>query len=343
MHQGDALVWQKNGRFGVSGSIAGPARRPPNDPADATPRSEGPLGETDRNCPRHGLVFCSGHPFWNCTKGIQNKATIVGVSAILRQSLLVSPIAGDFPSCFRSVSKCPKYSKCPKCPSVLKCSQVFPVTQVSKCSQVSVFPSSKCFKPPPFQSQKGLAITPPRVSFWPMRSHGKTLSDPFTIRSPGLFLGDWPKARPSGHGSKSRTPSEHPNPTTKIPTKMGGEFTHPKMVPLVFPTKMAVAQKTGTENGTLVSGSMDQNPRNPSCLILSHTQIGSKMGGGSRNGFDNHSHLARGFRNRSETGRPGGWQLLLRGQAVGQEDHRGHGLEIGGGRGGHGNRVRGGG
>ena len=31
-----------------------------------------------------------------------------------------------------------------------------------------------------------------------------------------------------GHGSKSRT-SEHPNPTTKIGSKMGGEFTYPKM------------------------------------------------------------------------------------------------------------------
>ena len=36
---------------------------------------------------------------------------------------------------------------------------------------------------------------------------------------------------------------------------------------------MAVAQKTGTQNGTLVSGNMDQNLRNPSCLILSHTHI----------------------------------------------------------------------
>ena len=26
------------------------------------------------------------------------------------------------------------------------------------------------------------------------------------------------------------------------------------------------------QNGTLVSGNMDQNPRNPSCLILSHSQ-----------------------------------------------------------------------
>ena len=36
---------------------------------------------------------------------------------------------------------------------------------------------------------------------------------------------------------------------------------------------MAVAQKTGTQNGTLVSGNMDQNLRNPSCLILSHAHI----------------------------------------------------------------------
>ena len=30
------------------------------------------------------------------------------------------------------------------------------------------------------------------------------------------------------------TPSEHPNPTTKIGSKIGGEFTYPKMVPLVL-------------------------------------------------------------------------------------------------------------
>ena len=27
----------------------------------------------------------------------------------------------------------------------------------------------------------------------------------------------------------NRTPSEHPNPTTKIGPKLGGEFTHPEM------------------------------------------------------------------------------------------------------------------
>ena len=36
---------------------------------------------------------------------------------------------------------------------------------------------------------------------------------------------------------------------------------------------MAVAQKTGTINETLLSGNMDQNLRNPCCLILSHTHI----------------------------------------------------------------------
>ena len=39
--------------------------------------------------------------------------------------------------------------------------------------------------------------------------------------------------------------------------------------------EMAVAQKTGTPNGTLVSGNMDQNLRNPTCLTLSHTQMSS--------------------------------------------------------------------
>ena len=36
--------------------------------------------------------------------------------------------------------------------------------------------------------------------------------------------------------------------------------------------QMAVAQKTDTPTGTLISG-MDQNLRNPSCLILSHTHM----------------------------------------------------------------------
>ena len=38
---------------------------------------------------------------------------------------------------------------------------------------------------------------------------------------------------PTGHGSKARlAPSEHPNPTTKIGSKMGGEFTYqPKRDP----------------------------------------------------------------------------------------------------------------
>ena len=34
----------------------------------------------------------------------------------------------------------------------------------------------------------------------------------------------------SGHGSNpNRTPSEHPNPTSKRGSKMGGEFSYPKM------------------------------------------------------------------------------------------------------------------
>ena len=50
-----------------------------------------------------------------------------------------------------------------------------------------------------------------------------------------------PRARREAQSSKlamgqnpNRTPSEHPNPTTKIGCKMGGEFTYPKMVPLVL-------------------------------------------------------------------------------------------------------------
>ena len=38
-------------------------------------------------------------------------------------------------------------------------------------------------------------------------------------------------------------------------------------------SKLAVAHKNGTQNGTLVSGNMDQNLRNPSCFILSHAQL----------------------------------------------------------------------
>ena len=36
---------------------------------------------------------------------------------------------------------------------------------------------------------------------------------------------------------------------------------------------MAVAQKIRYQNGTLVSGHIDQHLRNPSCLILSHTHM----------------------------------------------------------------------
>ena len=38
-------------------------------------------------------------------------------------------------------------------------------------------------------------------------------------------------------------------------------------------THMAVAQQTGTQNGTLVSGNMDQTLRNPPSVILSHTHM----------------------------------------------------------------------
>ena len=38
---------------------------------------------------------------------------------------------------------------------------------------------------------------------------------------------------------------------------------------------LAVAQKTGTQNGRLVSGNMDQHLRNPPCLILSHSHLRS--------------------------------------------------------------------
>ena len=36
---------------------------------------------------------------------------------------------------------------------------------------------------------------------------------------------------------------------------------------------LAVAQETGTQNGTLLSGNMDQHLHNPSCLILSHSHL----------------------------------------------------------------------
>ena len=48
-----------------------------------------------------------------------------------------------------------------------------------------------------------------------------------------------------------------------------------------FESHLAVAQKTGTQNGTLVSGNMDQNLRNPSCLILSHTHFLFQLGDSS--------------------------------------------------------------
>ena len=37
-----------------------------------------------------------------------------------------------------------------------------------------------------------------------------------------------------GHGSKARTPSKHSNPTTKIPTKMGGAPTNQNGIPLAL-------------------------------------------------------------------------------------------------------------
>ena len=37
-----------------------------------------------------------------------------------------------------------------------------------------------------------------------------------------------------GQNPNRLPPSEHPNPTAKIGSKMGGEFTYPKMVPLVL-------------------------------------------------------------------------------------------------------------
>ena len=42
---------------------------------------------------------------------------------------------------------------------------------------------------------------------------------------------------------------------------------------LIMAAHMAVAEKTGAKNGTLVSGNMDQNLRNPSWLTLSHTHM----------------------------------------------------------------------
>ena len=55
--------------------------------------------------------------------------------------------------------------------------------------------------------------------------------------------------------------------------------------------------KNRYQNGTLLSGNMDQNPRNPSCLILSHTLIG------------NHKETIRNLSNRQvgcRTSKPGG-------------------------------------
>ena len=46
----------------------------------------------------------------------------------------------------------------------------------------------------------------------------------------GLFANLGTGQMASGHGSKSKSyPREHPNPTTKIGSKLGGAFTYPKM------------------------------------------------------------------------------------------------------------------
>ena len=95
-------------------------------------------------------------------------------------------------------------------------------------------------------------------------------------------LGTWPESEGAfahmavGQNPNRLAPSEHPNPTTKIGSKMGGEFTYPKMVPLVLThSHMAVAHKAGIPKwlARSISGNMDQHLRNPSFVILSHTHI----------------------------------------------------------------------
>ena len=46
-----------------------------------------------------------------------------------------------------------------------------------------------------------------------------------------------------GQNPKFRTPSEPPNPTTKIGSHMGGEFTYHKMIPLVLTRSHVLVRK----------------------------------------------------------------------------------------------------
>ena len=77
---------------------------------------------------------------------------------------------------------------------------------------------------------------------------GIVLLSPISRKGNGPGSGGWPRC-----GSQTKTHDPPSEPFAEM--------------------NMAVAQKTGTQNGTLVSGSMDQNLRNPSCLILSHTHM----------------------------------------------------------------------
>ena len=54
-----------------------------------------------------------------------------------------------------------------------------------------------------------------------------------------------------------------------------GEMTYPQATytVMIIPSRYGRCSKKRYQNGTLVSGSMDQNLRNPSCLIFSHTHM----------------------------------------------------------------------
>ena len=63
-----------------------------------------------------------------------------------------------------------------------------------------------------------------------------------------------------GQNPKFRTPSEHPDPTTKIGSNMGGEFTYPKMVPLVLTHDHTVwGGSRGDYFGSVSGGYQSQN------------------------------------------------------------------------------------
>ena len=60
---------------------------------------------------------------------------------------------------------------------------------------------------------------------------------------------------------------------SKMCNSSGPRAPRPQGLARMLPIRMWVWLKNRCQNGTLLSGNVDQNLRNPSCLILSHTHV----------------------------------------------------------------------